>query len=76
MVASTVVRFFRSRIGKSFRANDLLRYCLVLHPEIAPDSPTRIMRDLRGAGMIDYTILSRQESRYLVLYVEPGRLFA
>ena len=71
-VKSTVIRFARSRLGKTYNASDLLRYCRVLQPEIAPDSPSRIMRDLRRAGVIDYTLISRQNSQYRVDYVVPA----
>lgn len=76
MLAATVVRFLRSRVGKTFRASELLRYCTVLQPDIAPDSPSRIMRDLRLTRLIDYTLVSRQGSQYRVDYVAPELAFA
>lgn len=33
---------------------------------IAPDSPSRILRALRQAQMIDYTVVNRRQSLYRV----------
>lgn len=38
---------------------------------IAPDSPGRILRDLRQRGHVRYTVLSRKDSLYRIDFVAP-----
>lgn len=71
-IAPTVIRFCRKRIGRTFIASELLAYVRVLHPEVAPDSPSRILRLLREAGTVSYALVSRRDSKYLVLAVAQG----
>jgi hypothetical protein len=36
----------------------------------APDSPSRILRQLRAKGQLDYVVLSRAASRYRITHVQ------
>jgi hypothetical protein len=65
----TILRFARRRLFKDFHAAELLTYCRVLHPEVAPDSPGRILRELRKDGVLDYVMTSRRNSEYVMLRV-------
>jgi hypothetical protein len=40
---------------------------------IAPDSTSRIMRNMRQRGLLNYKVISRGESLYQVLGVADGR---
>lgn len=39
-------------------------------PETAPDSPSRILRQLRLKELVDYKVLNRRDSLYQVFFVE------
>jgi hypothetical protein len=64
-----VVEFCRAHIGRQFFEEDLRRYVLNRDPFTAPGSPGRILRDARQAKQIDYELISRRESLYLVTWV-------
>jgi len=70
----------RSRIGKlilifcrgdrTFHMDELRRFVEeMVESRIAPDSPGRILRQLRQEGMLDYTVVSRTGSLYKVEWV-------
>lgn len=55
-------------VGKVFHMEDLVRYVEVrLDEPVAPDSPGRIMRDLRQKGVLNYEVLSRSQSLYKII---------
>jgi hypothetical protein len=70
-IGPAVVRFCRGRVGRTFHSIDLLHYVRVLDPTVAPDSPSRILRDLRQRGAVDYQLVDRQASQYRVTAVKP-----
>ena len=51
--------------------------CAVRQGSGAPDSPSRILRDLRQRGLLDYTVTNRRASAYRVDWTMSGngRLF-
>ena len=49
-----------------FYMQELLNY-VEATTQVAPDSPGRILRDLRQKGLIDYVVLNRRQSLYQVL---------
>ena len=63
-ISHLVVTFCQKR--RLFRAEELRDYVRSIAPEIAPDSPGRILRDLRLRGRLKYTVLSRSGSLYQV----------
>lgn len=53
-----------------FHASDLCKFVIDQMPNIAPDSPSRILRDLRRKQQIDYKVISRKDSLYEVIFVD------
>jgi hypothetical protein len=68
-IGETVVEFMRRHVRKAFRADALRSYVTARHPGIAPESPGRIMRDLRKRGLVEYELVSRAQSMYHVVSV-------
>lgn len=61
--------FYRLNGAPDFTADDLRRYVAIAVPGIAPDSPSRILRELRKQGRVDYEVVSRAQSLYRVVAV-------
>lgn len=64
-IAPIILDFERANAGRQFHVEDLRRYVLGYVPETAPDSPGRILRELRLRGKLDYTVINRRQSLYL-----------
>ena len=62
----------RLQSGGVFRMDELRQY-VAAHVPVAPDSPGRILRDLRRSGEVDYQVAERQGSLYRVVAVERLR---
>lgn len=65
-LADAILAFCRARVGKTFFADDLRFHVQALYGKVAPASADRILRDLRARGKLDYTVLNRARSQYLV----------
>ena len=63
-IAPIIMAFYRNHTGETFHMEDLRRYVIAHAPEIAPDSPSRILRELRLENRLNYVVLSRYESLY------------
>ena len=63
-IAAHVLAFCRSR--ETFHMQELVAYVAARVPEIAPDSPSRILRDLKRNGLVNYRVVSRSQSLYQV----------
>lgn len=71
-IAGHVTAFCRSRVASgedTFHAEDLLRWVRERLPSIAPDSPRRILGELRLEGALNYEVLNRRASLYRILSV-------
>lgn len=64
-----VLDFCRDRIFDTFRMDELTKW-VSLRVRCAPDSPGRILRQLRKEGKVTYELISRRESLYAVHSVE------
>lgn len=65
-IADVILDFFKSKkVGDHFFASDLHAF-VGSRASIAPASADRVMRDLRQAGTIGYTVVSRSNSEYQV----------
>lgn len=64
-IGAVVLEFCAARIGCEFHMGELLSF-VRLHCEIAPDSPSRILRTLRQEGLLSYSVVSRAKSLYRV----------
>jgi hypothetical protein len=67
-IAPIITSFCRSRVGERFYMRELVEYVAGVIG-VAPDSPSRILRDLRAARVVEYTVLSRAKSLYFVAAV-------
>ena len=70
-IGDAILRFCRSRLGETFRMEELVRFVRA-ETTIAPDSPSRILRQLRSQGLIGYEVLSRKDSLYRVTLPVPA----
>jgi hypothetical protein len=67
-IAPAVIEFCRGRVGARFHLAELVAF-VAGRFQGAPDSPSRILRDLRAARVLDYTVISRRASLYFVASV-------
>lgn len=67
-IAEKVIKFCKGRllVNPVFHANELLAFVRHFDAGVAPDSPSRILRDLRKRGRISYDLLDRRASKYRV----------
>lgn len=68
-IGPIIVDFCRERIAtgvRTFYMTQLLEYVRSREPSVAPDSPGRILRQLRGNGTVTVALLSRSGSQYEV----------
>lgn len=73
-LAESVLTFCRA--NQQFRLTDLLAFMQGHGDHGAPDSPSRILRDLRQRGKLSYTVVNRRASLYRIDWVQgDGRLF-
>jgi hypothetical protein len=73
-IGDIVLRFCVARLkwNPDFTADELRRYVAggVRHGTVlAPDSPSRILRELRRQGRVDYVVVNRAASLYRVVAV-------
>jgi hypothetical protein len=59
----------RMRHHAPFNMVDLVAHVTAIMPFIAPDSPSRILRELRRQGRVDYVVVNRAASLYRVVAV-------
>jgi len=66
ILAPLIMAFHVHNAGKQFHIEDLRRYVLEFAPSgaIAPDSPGRILREMRLEGKLNYVVLNRRQSLY------------
>jgi len=63
-IAPIIVEFSRKYAGQKFHMEQLRRYVTEQDPGVAPDSPGRILRELRLMNRLDYVVLDRRASLY------------
>lgn len=52
-----------------FYAEDLLNHVERYVGKVAPDSPGRVLRQLRRLGAVDYVVINRRNSHYRIVRV-------
>lgn len=62
-IGPTVLEFCADHLGQQFYMRELESFVSTRVPG-APDSPSRILRDLRQSNHIDYVVVSRSQSLY------------
>ena len=50
-----------------FHAEELLAAVRAVLSDVAPDSPSRILRDLRRQGLVNYVLVNRRQSLYRLM---------
>jgi len=63
-IAPLILEFARVMGTREFHVETLRRFVRHYYPEIAPDSPGRILRQLRIEGRLDYSVINRRDSLY------------
>jgi hypothetical protein len=66
-LAAPILAFCRARVGGEFHMAELVA---AIGAHASPDSPSRILRDLRQRGEVEYVVVSRAASLYRVVRVE------
>lgn len=68
-IGPAILDFYRDKVsGHRFHMEELQLYIRERFPT-APDSPSRVMRDLRQRSLINYKVISRRDSLYEILAV-------
>lgn len=62
-IGEQVLAFCRRRSGQEFHMVELRQH---IGDDRAPDSAGRILRLLRQAGLVDYSVVNRRQSLYLI----------
>lgn len=72
-IARAIVEFARLRLPHRprFTMTELVEHCRGRGLDVAPDSPGRVLRALRGGGDVLYRLVSRSASLYELTYVRP-----
>ena len=63
-IAPVVIAFRWHNPINTWHVEELLRFVRGYCPEIAPDSPGRILRQLRLMGRLNYVVINRRQSLY------------
>jgi hypothetical protein len=63
-IAPLIFDFKDATLDSTFHAETLRDYVIDRDPAIAPDSPGRILRELRLMGRINYVVINRRQSLY------------
>jgi len=73
-IGALVLEFVRRvGVGKTFHGDELSSW-IAARTKVAPGSSDRILRELRRAGQLNYSVLSRSQSLYRVEAVwKPGK---
>jgi len=70
-IAGVILDFAQAHPQGVFHVEDLRLYVLDRFPTIAPDSPGRILRQMRQDGVINYVVINRRQSLYQFRTVLP-----
>jgi hypothetical protein len=65
VIAPTILVFKELRESHTFHMEDLRQFVIREHPNISPDSPSRILRDMRQKKVCNYVVLNRHQSLYM-----------
>jgi hypothetical protein len=72
-IAAAVLAFCRMRLAtpsREFTMGELVYYVGYQVENVAPDSPSRILRQLRREGAVGYVVVNRRQSLYRVTGVQ------
>lgn len=64
-IAPLILRYHDAHTGEAFHAEDLRQFVMLfVNGQVAPDSPGRILRELRLEGRLNYVVINRRDSLY------------
>ena len=66
-IAPHIIEFWERRLDseeREFHMDELLTHVSRNVTAVAPDSPGRILRDLRRSGIVNYEVVNRRQSLY------------
>lgn len=69
-IGAVILRYYQHKLSgaaSDFHMEDLVTYVQTTIPSVAPDSASRILRNLRTQGELNYEVLSRTNSHYRML---------
>jgi len=72
-IAPAILEFFANKGFVEFTSNELLAFVRRTHPTVAPESPTRIMRELRDKKKINYRSVKRAKALCRILPLDAPR---
>lgn len=70
-IGPAIVSFFQAHVGRTFHADELRQWVTAKCGPVAPDSPRRIMGELRRDGVLGYVVENRAASLYRATAVTP-----
>lgn len=65
-LTTAVSEFCAAHLGNTVKGNMLYAHVIKSHPDIAPDTPARILRGLRDRGIVSYTVPNKKKSEYVI----------
>lgn len=65
-LTTLVAEFCAGHLGETVKGNALHAYISQTMPDIAPDTPARILRGLRDRGIVSYTVPNKKKSEYVI----------
>lgn len=68
-IGTAIIWFCRGIMAtqdRTFRMQDMLSAVTAICGVVAPDSPSRVLRDLKAKGAITYRVLNRAQSLYQI----------
>lgn len=65
-LTTLVSEFCAGHLGETVKGNALHAFISKTYPDIAPDTPARILRLLRDRGIVSYTVPNRKKSEYVI----------
>ena len=72
-IAPLLLKWFEGKKpGDEFFISEPTQYVWRTAPQVAPDSPRRVLSELKDDGKVNYKLVKRSESRYRVLAVEAA----
>lgn len=65
-IGECILDFCTFRVGQTFHMEELQKYVAANVGKCAPDSPSRVLRQLRLDGRVTYRVVSRSASSYII----------
>lgn len=67
-IAPVILAYYEENPHRQFHVEDLRRHVRAQCADVAPDSPGRILRELRLRGLLDYIVVNRRQSLYRFIW--------